>query len=347
MRFNVIFLGNTIKPFHLSLRSAIQLCQWLVVAVLAGLLLACNNSPGNGDSNGKSNGNSNADTSSNDPPPAQPVEPEVRTGPFNLLVYSRTAGFRHASIEAGQMMIQQLGAANNFSVDITEDPQQFNDTNLAQYEVVVFLNTTLDVLNDTQQAAFEDYIHAGGNFVGVHSAADTEHDWAFYGELVGAYFLTHPAVNQPGSLIIEDPNHPSVNHLDNPWMIQLEEYYTFESNPRDEVRVLTRIDESSYDQQPNISCQPNGDPNQQGFNGSMGDHPMTWCHDKFAGRAWYTVIGHEIYLYQTEAYRQHVLNGILTAARRVAAFCEVLPKPVGAPAYQPPMLEPCTNQVMP
>ena len=108
------------------------------------------------------------------------------------LVFSETAGFRHDSIPAGITAIQELGAANGFAVDATEDSTQFNDTNLAQYQAVIFLSTTGDVLSDTEQAAFERYIAAGNGYVGIHAAADTEYDWGWYGDLVGAYFAAHP-----------------------------------------------------------------------------------------------------------------------------------------------------------
>ena len=96
----------------------------------------------------------------------------------NVLVFSETAGFRHDSIPQGIAAIQALGTANDFSVDATEDSADFNDANLAQYDVVVFLSTTGDVLDDEQQAAFEKYIQAGGGYVGIHAAADTEYDVA-------------------------------------------------------------------------------------------------------------------------------------------------------------------------
>ena len=105
---------------------------------------------------------------------------------YDVLVFSKTAGFRHDSIPAGITAIQQLGAANNFTVTATEDAAAFTTANLAQYEAVVFLSTTGDVLNATQQTAFESYIRGGGGYVGVHAAADTEYDWPFYGDLVGA-----------------------------------------------------------------------------------------------------------------------------------------------------------------
>jgi uncharacterized protein len=272
---------------------------------------------------------------------------ELRSGPFKLLIYSRTAGFRHPSIEPGIQAVRQLGADNGFAVDATEDPAQFTPQNLAQYEVVMFLNTTLDVLGPAEEAAFEQYIRGGGSFVGVHSAADTEHDWPFYGELVGAYFQAHPVLNQPGVLRVEDEGHPSTAHLPRPWQIPFEEFYSFSSNPRGAVRVLLSIDEESYRQEPNTSCDPRGPTFPQGFSGVMGDHPMSWCHDTFAGRAWYTALGHEIYLYFTPDYQQHLLNGILTAARRVPASCAVNPKPADVPAYVPPELRPCEEQLLP
>lgn len=319
------------RPFIAAWHSCLIFCAMLT-------LVACNNSPSS-TPNATNNNNNEIDD--------EPTAVEVRTGPFKALIYSRTAGFRHASIEAGIAAIEQLGAENDFSVDATEDPNQFEFANLINYELVIFLNTTLDVLNTAQEAAFESYIRAGGNFVGIHSAADTEHDWPFYGELVGAYFLTHPVANQPGTVIIEDSEHPSVDHLPEPWAIPLEEFYTFDRSPRAEVRVLARMDESSYNQQPNISCDPRAPDFPNGFDGSMGDHPMVWCHDKFAGRAWYTAFGHEIYLYQQADFLALLRDGILTATRRVAAQCAVLPPPENLPAERQAELEPCQNQLMP
>jgi type 1 glutamine amidotransferase len=276
-------------------------------------------------------------------------EPVIREGSFKMLVFSHTAGFRHVSIEAGKQMLQDLASANDFEVVLSENPADFTTDGLAQYEAVFFLNTTLNVLDEDQQVAFESFIRSGGAFVGVHSAADTEHDWPFYGELVGAYFLAHPVLNQPGTIIVEDSEHPSVSHVAPEWNIfPMEEFYSFKTNPREEVRVLTRIDESSYLQVPNTSCDPrNPSFPEQGFSGTQGDHPMTWCHDKFAGRAWYTALGHEAALYQDVDFQRHVLNGIFVATRRILASCDILDKPEDAPEYIPPEPSHCINQVLP
>src|SRR5262245_44132130 len=118
----------------------------------------------------------------------EPLETRRLLAAFDVLVFSKTTAFRHDSIPAGIAAIQALGAANDFSVTATENGTAFNAANLANYEAVVFLCTTGDVLTAAQQTAFEQYIQNGGGWVGVHSAADTEYDWAWYGGLLGAHF---------------------------------------------------------------------------------------------------------------------------------------------------------------
>jgi cytochrome c len=229
---------------------------------------------------------------------AQPTEP------FTALVFSKTAGFEHDSIPAGIAAIQGLAAEHGFEVDTTEDAAVFTDQNLAQYDVVIWLNTTGDVLNDAQQGAFERYIQAGGGYAGVHSASDTEYDWPWYGELVGAYFNNHPA-NQTATVKVEDPAHPSTAGLGPLWE-RFDEWYNFQTNPRGDVHVLASLDESTYDPGP----------------GAMGaEHPIAWCHDYDGGRAWYTGMGHTIESYSEPGFLQHLLGGIQTAAGVLDADC--------------------------
>lgn len=238
-----------------------------------------------------------------------------------VLVFSRTTGFRHSSIEVGVEAVRSLGADNGFTVEATEDPTAFTDENLDRFDVVIWLNTTGNVLDGGQRAAFERYVRSGGGWVGVHSAADTEYDSAFYTRLLsGARFLAHP-IQQPGRLVVESTQHPSTAHLGGEWLLPFEEFYSFVRNPRPDVRVLLTIDESSYDQDPNTSNLPTSPTFPEGVTGTMGDHPMAWCNDIDAGRVWYTALGHEAYLYALPDYRAHLLGGILTAAGRLPAGC--------------------------
>ena len=216
--------------------------------------------------------------------------------PTNILVFSKTAGFRHGSIPAGQEALRSLCRENGLQMDTTENAGLFTDTNLSQYNAVVFLNTTGDVLNAEQEAAFERFIRAGGGYMGIHAATDTKYDWPWYGALVGGYFNGHPAIQQ-ATLLIDAHGHPATAHLGDSWQ-RTDEWYNFRDlNPA--VQVLLRIDESSY----------------QG--GTMGaDHPMSWYHAYDGGRAFYTALGHTEESYNEPDFRRHLLGGLLYVAGR-------------------------------
>ncbi|MEU4560154.1 ThuA domain-containing protein [Actinoplanes sp. NPDC023936] len=222
--------------------------------------------------------------------------------PYDVLVFSRTAGFRHDSIAAGVQAVRELGAANGFTVTATEDPAVFTSAGLAGYEAAIFLNTTGDVLNTAQQTAFEDWIRSGRGFVGVHAAADTEYDWPFYGELVGAWFASHPAI-QPATVKVEDRAHPSTAHLPQAWN-RTDEWYDYRTNARTSAHILATLDESSYS------------------GGTMGaDHPHAWCKPYQGGRSFYTGGGHTASSYSEGPFRSHLLGGIRYAAGQAKADC--------------------------
>lgn len=209
-----------------------------------------------------------------------------------ILVFSKTAGFRHGSIAAGIAAIQKLGRENGFRVDTTENSSRFNEDTLRLYSTVIFLNATGDVLNAYQQADFERYIQAGGGYVGIHAAADCEYGWPWYGKLVGAYFKSHPRI-QKAALKVVDKNHPSTMHLPDVWE-RSDEWYNFKKIPdQKDVNVLIRIDEKSY---------------QGGENGD--DHPMAWYHEYDGGRAFYTELGHTDESFSDPNYLKHILGGI-------------------------------------
>ncbi|MFJ5776407.1 lectin [Streptomyces sp. NPDC093094] len=221
---------------------------------------------------------------------------------YKVLAFSRTAGFRHSSIDDGIAALRDLGTADNFTVDATEDAQAFTTGNLAQYRAVVFLSTTGDVLNAAQQTAMEQYIEGGGGYVGIHAAADTEYDWPFYEGLAGALFQSHPAVQQ-ATVRVEDRAHDATAHLGGTWQ-RTDEWYNYRANPRTTAHVLASLDESSYS------------------GGSMsGDHPIAWCKDYRGGRAFYTGGGHTDESYTEPAFRRHLLGGIRWAAGMTEADC--------------------------
>lgn len=220
-----------------------------------------------------------------------------RSGTPKILVFSKTAGFYHESIPDGVAAIKKMGQENGFEVDTTTDAGKFNEENLKQYSTIVFLNTTGDVLSLYQESDFERYIQAGGGYVGVHSAADTEYDWPWYGKLVGGYFSDHPGIQDPhpnvqkGSIEVVDKKNSSTEFLPSPWE-RTDEWYSYKDLNKD-VNVLMTLDENSY---------------QGGM--EMGEHPIAWYHDFDGGRAFYTGGGHTSASYQEELFLRHLLEGI-------------------------------------
>lgn len=207
-----------------------------------------------------------------------------------ILVFYKTAGFYHESIPDGIAAIQKLGQENKFAVEATKDASVFNDDNLKKYKAVVFLSTTQDVLNPQEQTAFEQYIKKGGGFMGIHAATDTEYDWPWYNQLVGAYFDSHPAI-QKATILVKDKKHPATAFLPDKWE-RVDEWYNFKSiNPK--VKVLATLDESSY---------------KGGKNGA--NHPAIWYHEFDGGRAFYTAGGHTSESYSEPLFLRHLLAGI-------------------------------------
>ncbi len=219
---------------------------------------------------------------------------EAQTTPAGrVLVFSKTAGFRHASIPKGKTLLMKLGRENGFAVDTTEKADVFTETNLKKYNAVVFLSTTGDVLDAAQQSAFERYIQSGGGFVGIHAATDTEYNWPWYNKLAGAQFASHPGNPnvQTGEAYVVNKNHPSMVGFPDKWTIK-DEFYDFK-NFNDEVTVLVKIDEKSYKE------------------GKMGDnHPMSWYHIYDGGKAFYTNFGHTDETFSEPVFVKHLMGGL-------------------------------------
>lgn len=205
-----------------------------------------------------------------------------------VLVFTKTAGWRHDSIPAAVAAMQRLGAQEGMRVDHSEDARDFNAKYLARYQAVVFASTTLDVLDETQQAAMEGFVRAGGGFMGIHAAADTEYDWPWYGRLVGAWFKGHPPGLQTTRVTFEG----KVADTPRQWTVT-DEIYNYRDNPRSRVQVTATVDETDY------------------TGGTMGaDHPIGWCHAFDGGRSWYTGLGHEAALYADPVFLGHLQRGL-------------------------------------
>lgn len=222
-------------------------------------------------------------------PLASPARAE---SPDRVLIFTKTAGFRHDAIPSAVATLTTLAADAGMVADHTEDAQAFTADNLARYRVVVFASTTGDVLDEAQQAAMERFVREGGGFVGVHAAADTEYDWPWYGRLVGAYFRNHPPGLQSTHVQPERDGKPAGER----WPVT-DELYNYRANPRPRVQVIATVDEREYS------------------GGEMGDdHPIAWCHAFDGGRSWYTGLGHDAKVYDDANVMAQLRRGLAYAA---------------------------------
>lgn len=220
----------------------------------------------------------------------EPVE-KFKKKPLKVLIFSKTLGFRHKSINDGIVAIRKLGVENGFSADTTENSANINKENLKKYSAIIFLSPTGEFFNDEQKAAFQNYIKSGGGFVGIHAATDCLFQWEWYGKMIGAYFVNHPAT-QDAVLNIVDTKHPATKTLASPWK-RKDEWYNYRyTNP--DVKVLLKLDEASYS---------------GGTNGA--NHPVSWYHEFEGGRVFYTGLGHTSESYTSDEYfLTHLLGGI-------------------------------------
>ena len=219
-----------------------------------------------------------------------------------VLLFSETRDFRHDSTEDALVALEELAISAGMQTDRANDSAGvFTDTNLAGYDAVVWVMTSVDVLDNDEQTAFENYTRSGGGYAGIHAASFTEFEWPWYGRLVGAYFDRHPEI-QEATQDVEDSTHPSTTHLGLRWT-RVDEWYDYRTNPREQVNVLLTLDESSY------------------TGGGMGDdHPSAWYHDFDGGRSWYIGGGHTSESYTEEDFRLHLLGGLRYAVGQAGSI---------------------------
>ncbi|MEZ9540085.1 ThuA domain-containing protein [Shewanella sp. 10N.286.51.B8] len=223
---------------------------------------------------------------------------------FNVLLFTKTAGWHHKSIPAGVTAFEKLAEKHYFNLIWHEESHYFNDEYLSKVDVVVFLSTTGDILSNEQQQALERYIQSGKGFVGIHSASDTEYDWGWYQQLVGHTFVIHPVV-QTAWLSKVSSEFPGLESMPEK-MLWTDEWYEFGEANSTGLNYLLTVDETSYN--------PNADWGTKQGSG-MGDfHPIAWYHNFDGGRSFYTSLGHIKPVYQNKLFLDHLYGGLYWAA---------------------------------
>jgi len=234
-------------------------------------------------------------------PPRVEVHPTGALQGTTVLVYTKNGdGYVHENIPHSVAALEKLGTEYGFTVVVSDDPAQFTEENLKQYDALIFSNTNNEAFDtDAQRRALESYIRRGGGFVGIHSASGSERDWAWFSKLLGGNFERH-APRQDFSVEVIDRTHPSTAFLPDTWQIEDDEcYYLKELNPR--IRVLLAADLATV-----------SDNGKDRFPGVLfGDRfPLAWYQEFDGGRQWYTSLGHRPEHYEDPRFMRHILGGI-------------------------------------
>jgi type 1 glutamine amidotransferase len=218
---------------------------------------------------------------------------------LNVLVFSKTEAFRHKSIPTGIDFLSKMGASNNWKMYFSENSDDFTISNLLKFDVLVFLNTSGNVFSENQKTALQGYFAAGKGFVGIHAASDTEKEWNWFTEMIGATFKDHPKV-QSATLQINTTNvHPAIVGM----KVEedfIDEWYNFLQPVGQHVSVLASLDEKSY----------------EGKKMDTDNHPISWYHLYDGGRVFYTGLGHTPEIYNDPRYYKHIEGAIFWAANK-------------------------------
>jgi uncharacterized protein len=237
---------------------------------------------------------------------AFPAFAQTNTNRFHALVLTERGGLHEGFVVAALDWLKTTASKDNFTFDVVNNPDQFNKAFLANYQVFIQLNYPPYRWSDEAKAAFQDYIEQGrGGWVGFHHATllgkfDGYPMWPWFSDFMGGIrFKSYIAKRVSGTVVVEDAAHPCLEGVPSTFVVEQEEWYTYDKDPRPNVHVLAHVDESSY--------QPSSDI-------KMGDHPVVWTNPRMKARNIYILMGHHASLLENEAYKTLVHNSILWAA---------------------------------
>jgi type 1 glutamine amidotransferase len=227
---------------------------------------------------------------------------------FKVIALAEHGGIHQPFVDAAKVWLKQLGDANNFTVDYIENTDKIDDEFLGQYQLFIQLNYPPYNWTPTAQAAFVKYIEEGrGGWIGFHHATllgefDGFQMWPWFSQFMGGIrFTSYIPKFATGKVTVEDSGHPSMKGVKSPFIVQDEEWYTYDKSPRPNVRVLASVDENSYTPTTMIK---------------MGDHPVVWTNERYKARNIYIFMGHHPDLFQNEAFTTIVKNSIFWAAAK-------------------------------
>jgi type 1 glutamine amidotransferase len=233
---------------------------------------------------------------------------ENATPRFKLVVLAEAGGIHRPFVDAAKVWLDKQAAGSNFSVDYIQDTAKIDDAFLSRYQVFIQLNYPPYGWTPTAMAAFTKYIEEGrGGWIGFHHATllgefDGYPMWPWFSQFMGGIrFTDYIPKFATATVVVEDPSHAVMKDVDKTFVVDQEEWYTYDKSPRPNVHVLARVDEATYSPDTRIK---------------MGDHPVVWTTEHYKGRSLYIFMGHHPELFQNPSFTTIFRNSILWAARQ-------------------------------
>jgi hypothetical protein len=242
-----------------------------------------------------------------------------------VLVFTGSTGTANPGTPAAISAIQALGAANDFTVDVTGDASWINVANLAQYRAVAFVHSAGDVLDTGQQTTLESYVNGGGGFIGIGETAKLEEGQAFFDTLIGltGASRTTGSSTSPQDVEFLDRVHPATRANPLLWKGHTDTYYKWAANPTGQVHTVARV---RFGALPDGTSVTNDAVTR--FTGSddriqpQHERPVSWCRDVGQGRSFYTALGGTAAAYGQAAVKQQLLGAIQWAGGMVRGNCK-------------------------
>jgi type 1 glutamine amidotransferase len=226
---------------------------------------------------------------------------------FKVLAFYENGGHHLAFSKAAVIWLNKLAADSNFTIDYVQNTQQFTDAFLSRYKLLIQLDYVSYGWKKTEQAAFKKYLLKGkGGWIGFHHATllgdfDGNQNWSWFSGFMGnILFKSYIPDFADGTVQVEKPGHPVMQGVPRTFVIEKEEWYTYNQSPRPKVNVIAHVDESSYNPHSNIT---------------MGDHPVIWTNERIKAKNLYIFMGHSPALFSNSAYKKLITNAIFWAVR--------------------------------
>jgi uncharacterized protein len=231
-----------------------------------------------------------------------------KTSGFHVIALAERGGIHKPFVDAAKVWLGKLASENDFTVDYIEDTKKIDESFLARYNLFIQLNYPPYMWTDTAKAAFIKYIEQGqGGWIGFHHATllgefDGFPMWPWFHQFMGGIrFKNYIATFANGTVTVEDKNHPAMKDIVSPFVIEKEEWYTYDTSPRPNVHVLASVDEKTYVPSTDLK---------------MGDHPVIWTNEHYKARNIYIFMGHHAELFDNPAFTKIFRNSIFWAAGR-------------------------------